>query len=272
MGWTEFRADDICGHARGDGGELAVVLHGGPGLSDYTEGLADEIFDAGDGAFRVVRYEQRTTEPLTVAQLVDDLRAVVDHFGAARALIVGHSWGSHLAMHFAVAHPGRVRALVLVDSLGAIGDGGTGTMGAVIGSRIGPDAVAQLEALPARGLSAADAGLEQLRLIWPGYFSDPSAAPPLPPIAYDTDAGGAIMGDAARFLGEGFLERELPSLDIPSLHLIARHSPIDPAANERTAALMREAVVEFTDTGHFPWIEQRGTIAAAVRRFLAETS
>ena len=264
MSWGPFETDGISGHVRGHGDRLAVVLHGGPGLSDYTEGLADEVFEAGDGALRVARYEQRTTDPFTVAQLVDDYFAVADHFGADSSFAVGHSWGAHLAMHVAVARPERVRALVLVDALGAVGDGGTGTMDAVIGGRIGPDARAELQALSIKGLSPAEAGLAELRLIWPGYFSDPAAAPPLPPIAYDTAAGAAIMSDAARLLGEGFLEKALPSLDIPSLHLIARHSPIEPAANERTAALMAGATVEFTETGHFAWIEQPGVIAAAI--------
>ena len=268
MAWTAFKTGGISGHVRGGGDRLAVVLHGGPGLSDYTEGLADEVFDAADGAMRVARYAQRTQEPFAVTQLVDDYFAVADHFGADTSLAVGHSWGAHLAMHAAVARPDRLSGLVLVDALGAIGDGGTGTMDGVISARIGPDAVAELKALPGRGLSPAEAAVEELRLIWPGYFSDPAAAPPLPPIAYDTAAGGAIMGDAARLLGEGFLEKTLPTLDIPSLHLIARHSPIEPAANERTAAIMRGAVVEFTETGHFAWIEQPGVVAAAIRRFL----
>ena len=268
MTWTAFEVAGIAGHSRGDGDQLAVVLHGGPGLSDYTEGLADEVFDAGDGTLRVARYAQRTRDPLTVAQLVDDFITVANHFGAERSLVVGHSWGGHLAMHIAVAHPERVRALVLVDSLGAVGDGGTGTMDAVITSRLDADSIAKLEALPKSGLDPAETAVERLRLIWPGYFSDPLAAPPVPPIEYDTAAGGAIMSDAGPMLTEGVLEKALPALDIPSLHLIARHSPIDPAANEKTAALMRGAVVEFTETGHFAWIEQPGVIRDSIRRFL----
>lgn len=263
MSWTSFGA----GHVRGDGETLAVVLHGGPGLSDYTESLADEVYAAGDGAFRVGRYEQRTDEPLTVAQLVDDFVAFVEQLGDGRTVVVGHSWGGHLAMHIAVARPDLVRALVLVDSLGAIGDGGSGTMQEVIGNRIGPDAVARRQALQESGLPIEELGIEELKIIWPGYFKDPSAAPPLPPIDYHLAAAAAIGADAFRMLADGFLEKALPALDIPSLHLIAAHSPIDPAANEKTAALMKGAVVEILDTGHFPWLEEPGLIEAAVRRF-----
>lgn len=261
MTWTTFEVGQTAGHVRGDGDELAVVLHGGAGLSDYTEGLAGEVYDAGGGALRVARYRQRTTEPFTIAQLVDDMVEVLDHFGAPQAVVVGHSWGGHLAMHAAVARPDRVRAVVSVDALGAVGDGGAGTMDGVIMGRIGGEAVAKL--------ATVTDPLEQLRLRWSGYFKDPAAAPPMPPIEYDLVSAAPLMTEAFRLLEEGFLERELPKLDIPSLHIIGRHSPIEPAANEKTAALMKGAVVEWTDTGHFMWIEEPGAIAAAVGRFLA---
>jgi pimeloyl-ACP methyl ester carboxylesterase len=76
------------------------------------------------------------------------------------------------------------------------------------------------------------------------------------------------MGDAIRLLQEGALERALRSLRVPSLHLIGAHSPIEPAANERTAALMRDAIVEIHDVGHFAWLEEPGSVAAATRRLL----
>ena len=259
MSWQPFDVGATRGHVRGDGDDLAVVLHGGPGLSDYTEGLADEVYDAGDGDLRVARYRQRTGGP-SIGQLVADFVEVLDHFGARQAVVVGHSWGGHLAMHIAVAQPSRVRAVVSVDALGGVGDGGTSTMGAVIGGRIGEAASAKLAETPDM--------TEQLRIMWPGYFKDPASAPPMPPIESDMESYQSLMTEASTLLGEGYLERELPKLDIPSLHLIAQHSPIEPAANEKTAAIMKGAVVEVVDTGHFTWLEQPGAIADAVRRFL----
>ncbi len=48
---------------------------------------------------------------------VDDLRAVLDAEGRDRAVIVGHSLGAHVAVHFAACHPQRTTALVLIDPL-----------------------------------------------------------------------------------------------------------------------------------------------------------
>jgi lipase len=46
---------------------------------------------------------------------VADLVAVLDYWGAQRAVLVGHSMGAYLVTRLAVAHPDRCAGLVLVD-------------------------------------------------------------------------------------------------------------------------------------------------------------
>jgi lipase len=55
-------------------------------------------------------------EPYGIAVHVADVIAVLDHAGADRALVVGHSMGSNVAARFAEEHPERVVGVVLVDS------------------------------------------------------------------------------------------------------------------------------------------------------------
>jgi len=47
---------------------------------------------------------------------MNDLVRVVDGLGWPKPWIAGQSWGGRLAMHFAVAHPERTGALVVIDS------------------------------------------------------------------------------------------------------------------------------------------------------------
>src|SRR5262249_54104310 len=80
-------------------GQTALVLHGGPGLSDCTQELAEELADR----FTVVRYQQRGLPPTTlrgpyaVEDHVRDTIAVLDAVSDGPAWLIGHSWGGHLA-------------------------------------------------------------------------------------------------------------------------------------------------------------------------------
>jgi pimeloyl-ACP methyl ester carboxylesterase len=54
-------------------------------------------------------------EPYGMTVHVADLIAVLDHAGADRAVLVGHSMGCEIAARFAADHPERVAAVVLLD-------------------------------------------------------------------------------------------------------------------------------------------------------------
>ncbi len=48
--------------------------------------------------------------------LVEDLRALAVHLGAARFVLAGHDWGGAVAWAFALAHPEMLDGLVIVNS------------------------------------------------------------------------------------------------------------------------------------------------------------
>jgi pimeloyl-ACP methyl ester carboxylesterase len=47
------------------------------------------------------------------AKMAEDVRALLDHLGVPRADVVGYSMGARIAAFLALAHPDRVRAMVL---------------------------------------------------------------------------------------------------------------------------------------------------------------
>src|SRR5436190_7076579 len=107
-------------------GPPALLLHGGPGLSDYLDDLAELLGDR----LECVRYTQRGVSPApvdgpyTVAQHLADATLVLDEAGVANAIVIGHSWGGYLAAQLVAAHRSRVVALVSIDGVGLVGDGG----------------------------------------------------------------------------------------------------------------------------------------------------
>ena len=274
-GDREFRiettAGTIVGRREGSG-TPALVLHGGPGVSDYTEGLAAELADV----FETFRYQQRglapTTigTPFTVEAHVADALAVLDGLRLERAVVVGHSWGGHLAMHVAVAAPERISAAVIVDPLGAVPDGGSQELEANIMAQLPADLARRVEALE-KSLETGDGGeaeaSESMRIIWPYYFARPGNAPPMPKLRPSFQ----VYTDTFASIGEHFaretLVKGLPALDCPLLFVHGRESPIPWRRSEESARLAPSATLEIVDhCGHFVWIEAPGSVRAAVQR------
>src|SRR6516165_6536739 len=100
----------------GDGPEVAVMLHGGPGAShDYLRPQLDAL--AVPGRRRLFYYDQRGggrspldagTKPAGQRVHVEDLEAIRRHLGQEQLTIVGYSWGALLGMLYAIEHPDRV--------------------------------------------------------------------------------------------------------------------------------------------------------------------
>jgi pimeloyl-ACP methyl ester carboxylesterase len=47
------------------------------------------------------------------ATMAEDVRALLDHLGIARADVMGYSMGARIASYLALSHPDRVRSLIL---------------------------------------------------------------------------------------------------------------------------------------------------------------
>lgn len=98
-------------------GQPVVLLHGLGGNRAQSLGLAPE------GPWQRVAIELRghgDTEPVgpseafSFPQFAQDLTAFLDHMGIDRSVVGGVSMGAGVALRYALDHPGRVRALILV--------------------------------------------------------------------------------------------------------------------------------------------------------------
>jgi proline iminopeptidase len=99
-------------------GKPVVFLHGGPGGG--TDAKMRQYFDP--AVYRVVLFDQRgcgkstphaSLEDNTTWHLVADIEKLRVHLGVDRWQVFGGSWGSTLALAYAVTHPERVTELVL---------------------------------------------------------------------------------------------------------------------------------------------------------------
>ncbi len=260
----------LAGTLRGDG-DPVLLLHGGPGLSvDYLEPLADELANG----YAVAAYQQRGQEPsapdgpFEVADHVDDVRRVLDALDWERALVVGHSWGGHLALHVAEAIPDRVRAVLAVDPLGAVGDGGSAEFEQEMNDRTPAEVrerATELDERAMRGEGTEEDGLESLELVWPAYFADPASAPPMPPIRMSVECYADTMASIFRELPA--LELGLPGIDLPVGFVVGAGSPMPVTASTDTAQRIPDAWVDAVpEAGHFVWLDAPGRVRSALDR------
>jgi proline iminopeptidase len=200
-----------------------------------------------------------------------DALAVLDAFGVGRAWAVGHSWGGHLALHLLVAHPDRLLGVVAVDPLGAFSDT-FAEQDANRRLRLAPEQTARLDTIEARRrageVSEAEL-LERFAIAWPTYFADPSKATP-PPVRVGVQASIEVNRSLVDHFERRTLLQGLPDAALPVLFVHGELSVIPIWSTMETAELVPGAeVVIVGDSGHFPWVEQPGSVRDAVEPFLA---
>jgi pimeloyl-ACP methyl ester carboxylesterase len=257
----------LAGHHGGDG-PPALLLHGGPAVADYTEGCAAEL----SGVFETIRYTQRgvppsvVAPPYTIESHMSDALAVLDFFGLESAWAIGHSWGGHLALHLAVAHPGRLLGIVCIDPLGAYGD-----IFAEFGDNfrrvLSPEQATRVEEVEARrreGIATEADLLERWDIVWPFYVAHPESAPPNPAKRTGVQCSADTNASIAAHFDRGTLVHGLPRVTLPVFFVHGADDPLPPRSSTQTAALIpgaRVALIE--DCGHFPWWERPGELLRA---------
>jgi 3-oxoadipate enol-lactonase len=108
-------------HYEDTGGHLPPVVLAHGLLMDH-EMFAPQV-EALSSQFRVITWDARchgetetTDDPFSYWDLAEDLNGLLDHLGIERAVIGGMSQGGFVALRFALKHPERVEALILLGT------------------------------------------------------------------------------------------------------------------------------------------------------------
>ena len=99
-------------------GKPCVILHGGPGGA--INPTMRRVFDP--SKWRMALFDQRSCgksrpnaslDDNTTWSLIADIERLREHLGVEKWCVFGGSWGSTLALAYAITHPERVESLVL---------------------------------------------------------------------------------------------------------------------------------------------------------------
>jgi pimeloyl-ACP methyl ester carboxylesterase len=249
-------------------GDPLLLLHGGNGVGAHWIPLMTRL-----AGWRMI-VPDRPGCGLTDGFLYDgvDMRVhgaafvegILDALDVDAASIVGNSMGGYFALCFALAHPDRVRKLVLAG-------GPAGSARAAAGVAPPP------EAIEARMRSSRQPG----RPGQAGVVADPSRIPD--DLLELFDARLAIPGDEESWRSilrnthpnstTFALHSELQKLQTPTLLIWGEQDRIDPptpAAIAIADRLPNARLVLLPDAGHAPWFDKLDECATLIAAFLRQ--
>jgi proline iminopeptidase len=101
-------------------GPPLLLMHGGPGLDHISLTPFRELADEHTTVFYDHRCNGRSVgtavETMTWENLTADADAVREDLGFDRWAVLGHSFGGHVALEYALRYPERVSRLILLDT------------------------------------------------------------------------------------------------------------------------------------------------------------
>lgn len=264
---------NVIGH-----GHPLLLMHGGPSLDHWSL----MPFRQCAGQFTLIFYDHRCNgrsagapvSSMTLENLTADAEALRENLGFERWAVLGHSFGGHVALEYALRYPASLSHLVLLDTGGD----------AHWARQNAPDLLAR------RGYSPEK--VELVRRWFTGEFTPREYVPMALRIAgaYShrsslwLTARGVIEGGwrtryrpqalifAGRHLLNGWTVMDrLGQITVPTLVMAGRDDFIFPPECQRElAAGIPHARLQIIDrAGHNPHAEQTAEVMAAVKRFLS---
>jgi pimeloyl-ACP methyl ester carboxylesterase len=205
----------------------------------------------------------------SIEQYVAEVEAFARAQGLARFTIVGSSMGGNVAWEYALAHPERVEALVLVDASGWP-DPGAGAQGSLV-----------FTLLRVPGLRPILRDLDSTRLVRQGLeaaFVDPRLVDEAMVRRYTELARAPGHRDILLDMGDRRARQQatderLAALRVPTLILQGEQDRLVPPADARrfAAAIAGSHLVRWPDEGHLPMEEHPDRSAEVIAQFLAST-
>jgi pimeloyl-ACP methyl ester carboxylesterase len=254
------------GYSDSGSGLPVLLVHGFPHSRELWTPLVRALGQHSDGPpLRAIAPDLRgfgatpAAPPLTLDQHADDLVALLDHLGIARAVVCGLSMGGYVALALWRRHPARVRALVLADTRATADDAAQRARRDVLAEvarREGSAAVAESQLPGALGRSTrttAPARVEAFRALMAGASVD------------------GIVGALAAMRDRPDATPTLAGITVPTLVVVGAEDVLTPPKDARAlaGAIPGARLVEIPAAGHVSAWEQPARFAEALEAFAA---
>jgi proline iminopeptidase len=264
---------DVIGH-----GHPVLLMHGGPGADRWTLSALRRFRDQ----FRLIFYDHRCNgrsegapvKTMTWDNLTADADALREALGFERWAVVGHSFGGHVALEYALRYPDRLSHLVLVDTAAASWWSQEHAATVLASRGWSPEMVGLCNRWFNGEIEPGDMFRTLMRL-GPAYYHKPS------PLLLIRDVlGGSwrtkLRPEALIFAGQHLVKgwsvvEKLPQITAETLVIAgASDFVFPPEAQAELADGIPNARLHLIErAGHDPWVERPDDFFPAVRRFLS---
>ncbi len=267
-------ADGARVHVRdtGGSGQAMILLHGSNSSLHTWEPLKREL----GAAYRVVTLDlpghgltgATPTNRYDTAEMVATVDGVATALGFDRFILGGNSMGGGVSWNYALAHPAKVQALLLLDAGGMPSRGDEAPPKSNIGFRI-------MRSSFGRWLGGQITPRFLIRQSLEGSVADPAQIDDATVdrywelLRFPGNRAATMMRFARPFVDDGAAERAR-TITAPTLILFGKEDRlINPSAAQSFAErIARSEVVLMDGVGHLPMEEAPEATAAAITEFL----
>lgn len=261
-------------------GPLVIALHGGPGLDHtYLRPWLDPLAQS----FTLAYLDQRGSggspvpagamDDVSMATWASDVDALRGKLGFEKCIVLGHSFGSFIALEHALRYGNTLRGLVLCEVAPVIDY--PQVIGANAKERAGSDEALFGRVMGSFGRPATDdADMERTwRDILPVYFKQYDAKVAESMNAKMRFRAAPFNQGAGRCLPTFNVSARLGEIRVPTLIMNGRYDWILPVAEgaERVhAGIPSSTLYVFEHSGHFPFVEEPEAFMTTLKGWLAK--
>lgn len=264
-------------------GTPVVFLHGGP--AEGSQGFARTIGPLLERRLRMIYFDQRgaghSARPKQEAAysmrlILDDIEHLRKHLGVTRMVIVGHSYGSMLALEYAASHPEHVARMVLVsavpDEIAALnrecGRLRVENSSAYALAKKAADQPGDPDCIPFEGFKGPDrrAYFEMAAGDRPGTLEKLEQADKAEGVTLGGPAHAALAEPSIHYRFDRPRQLTMPILAISGAK--DRIADPEPVA-DLMARIGKGRMVELRDAGHFAYVDDPNRFAREMFAFLA---
>jgi proline iminopeptidase len=198
-----------------------------------------------------------------------DVPALREALAVERWDVLGHSWGGGLAMLATERDRAAVRRLVLVDSVGPVGNWQEHLLRDAL-PRLDAGDRAILEHIDLNALLAPEPGVHSAysRAMYAAWFADPTLAEMFSPPRSESQTGAAV---ASQLRGQGYdWTALLRAVSVPTLVIHGDRDLLPVSVAHEIVATLGNARLEIIpDAGHMPFWESPELFFALTESFLS---